>query len=61
MTLISMHVTVDDVTVCGGLECDYLKYKSRASTPRELIHGFLLVKTWLLIASNTAFYAIIRG
>ena len=24
-----------------------------------LIHGFVLVKTWLLIASDTAFYAII--
>ena len=25
-----------------------------------LIHGFVLVKTWLLIVCDTAFYAIIR-
>ena len=45
-----------------GLECLYVKYKSRASTACELpdyIWGFLPVKTWLLIACNTAFYAII--
>ena len=27
-----MHVTVDDVNFCGGLECVYVKYKSHAST-----------------------------
>ena len=26
--LISMHVTVDDVNFCDGLECVYVKYKS---------------------------------
>ena len=31
-----MHVTVDDVSFCDGLECVYVKYKSRASTAREL-------------------------
>ena len=31
-----MHVTVDDVNFCYGLECVYVKYKSRASTAREL-------------------------
>ena len=31
-----MHVTVDDVNLCDGLECAYVKYKSRASTAREL-------------------------
>ena len=29
-----MHVTVDDVHFCDGLECVYVKYKSRAA--REL-------------------------
>ena len=29
-------VTVDDVNFCDGLECVYVKYKSRASTAREL-------------------------
>ena len=31
-----MHVTVDDAKLCDGLECVYVKYKSRASTAREL-------------------------
>ena len=31
-----MHVTVDDVNFCDGLECVYVKYKSCASTAREL-------------------------
>ena len=26
ITLISMHVTVDDLNFCDGLECVYLKY-----------------------------------
>ena len=45
---ISMHVTVDDVNFCDSLECIYEKYKSRASTTREL----------LLIVCDMAFYAI---
>ena len=31
-----MHVTVDDVNFCDGLECVYANYKSRASAAREL-------------------------
>ena len=31
-----MDVTVDDVNFCDGLEGIYVKYKSRASTAREL-------------------------
>ena len=31
-----MHVTVDDVNFCDGKEYVYVKYKSRASTAREL-------------------------
>ena len=57
-----MHATVDDVNFCDGLECVYVNY-SHASTahklPVRLIHGSLPVKTWLLIAYDTAFCAII--
>ena len=31
-----MHVTVDDVNVCDGLERVYVKYISRSFTAREL-------------------------
>ena len=31
-----MHVVVDDVNYCDGLEWAYVKYKSRASTARKL-------------------------
>ena len=31
-----MHVIVDGVNFCYGLEWAYVKYKSRASTAREL-------------------------
>ena len=31
-----MHVTVDDVGFCEGLECVYVKYKNHASTALEL-------------------------
>ena len=31
-----MHVAVDDVNFCDGLECVYVQYKSRASAAREL-------------------------
>ena len=31
-----MHSTVDDVDFFDGIECVYVKYKSRASTAREL-------------------------
>ena len=36
ITFISIYATVDDVNFCDGLECVYVKYKSRASTAREL-------------------------
>ena len=39
-------------------ECLFIKPQSCALTDL-LIHGFVLVKTWLLIACNTPFYAII--
>ena len=31
-----MHVTVDDVNFCDGLEYVYVNYKGRASTAHEL-------------------------
>ena len=33
---ISMHDTVDDINYHYGLECVYVKYKSHASTARQL-------------------------
>ena len=44
---------------CDSLECVYIKYKSCASTARELPdqYIFLQVKTWLLKMSGKAFYA----
>ena len=33
---ISMHVTVDNVNFCDSLKCVYVKYKSHASSAREL-------------------------
>ena len=36
-----MHVTVDGVNFCDGLECVYVKYKSRASTARELSDQYM--------------------
>ena len=53
---ISMHITVDDVNFCYGLEYAYVKCKSRALTLRVIN---LPVKSWLLIACDTTFYAII--
>ena len=31
-----MYVTIDDVNFWDGIECAYVKYKSPASTAREL-------------------------
>ena len=57
-----MHVTVDDVNFCDDLECVYLKYKRRAPTARELPDYYMgsCRLNWLLLACDTAFYAIIR-
>ena len=57
-----MHVCVDDVNFCDGLEYVYAKYKSRASTAHGLpdyYMGFSRLK-WQLIVCDMAFYAIIR-
>ena len=45
-----MHVTVDDVNFCDGLDCVhlYVKYKSCASTARELPDFYMAF--WGLIA-----------
>ena len=59
--LIPMRVTVDDVNFCDDQECVYVKYKSVYQQHVNcLINTWVLpVKTWLLIAWDTAFYAII--
>ena len=36
-----MHVNVADVNFCDGLESVYVKYKARASTPRELPDNYI--------------------
>ena len=57
-----MHVTVDDVNFCDGLECVYVKYKSCVSTVVNCLikyMGFCGLKQ-LLITCDTAFYAIIK-
>ena len=60
ITLIYIHVTFDNVIFCDGLEFVYVKYKSCASTARELSDYFFFpVKTCLFIAYDTAFYAMI--
>ena len=55
---ISIHVTVDDVDCCDGLECVYVKYKSRAAKARESPDSYMGFCR-LLIRCYTAFYAII--
>ena len=57
----TVYFTDDDVSFYDGprmLIRTNVKPQSHAST--LLIHGFLLVKTWLLITCPTAFYAIIN-
>ena len=43
MLFISMQVTVDDVNFCDGLECVFVKYKSR------VIQQYVscLINTWV--------------
>ena len=53
-----MHVTDDDFNFCVGLECIYVKYDSTWFA--WVIHGFLLVKRWLLTGCKTFFYVIIQ-
>ena len=51
---ISMRITFDDVNFCDGLECVYAR-----ELPDYYMGFCQLLKTWLLIAYDTAFYAII--
>ena len=57
MTFIPLRVFVDNVKFCDGLECVYVKYKSvHQQYVNYLINTWVLaVKTWLLIACDTAF------
>ena len=61
-TFATMHVTDSDVTFCDGPGMVTIKAAKQVynSTWIDLLkHGFVLVKTWLLIACGTRFYAII--
>ena len=61
----TVHVTDDDVKFCEGLWNAYIRKTAKpcinSMRTALLIHGFVPVKTWLLIASDTAFYAIIQS
>ena len=59
-----MHVTDSDVTFCDGpgmLTVKAAKQVYNSTRIALLTHGFVLVKTWLLIACGTGFYAIIHA
>ena len=58
-----MHVNVDDINFCDGIECLYVKYKAMHQQHVNcLINScFFFKKTWLLMACDTAFYAIIAN
>ena len=63
-TLATMHITDADVAFCDGL--GKLTFKTAKQVYINtwialLKHGFGLVKTWMLIACSTGFYAIIYG
>ena len=58
----AVHFTDDDVSFYNGpgmVTSKTAKQSINSTWIALLIHGFVLVKTWLLIACNTAFYAII--
>ena len=58
-----MHVTDAEVTVYDGPGMHIVKAAKQVykSTGIALLkHGFVLLKTWLLMACGTGFYAIIR-
>ena len=58
----TVHVTDDDVSFCDGpgmLIGKTAKLCINRMWIALLIHGFVPVKTWLLIACNTEFYIII--
>ena len=59
ITFATAHVTDDDIRFCDGPGMLICKI-ANSTWIALLIHGFVPVKTWLLIACNTAFYAIIK-
>ena len=59
----TVHFTDEDVSFYDGpgmLICKTAKPCINSTCTALLIHGFVPVKTWLLIARNTAFYAMDR-
>ena len=58
---VHVHVTDDNVSFCDGPRMRIRKTAKpciNSAWIALLIHGFVQVKTWLLIACDTAFYAI---
>ena len=63
ITFATVHVTDDDVSFCDGPGMPIHKTEKpciNSTWTALLIHGFVPVKTWLSIAFDTAFYAIIE-
>ena len=63
-TFATVHVTDDDIKFCEGHGMIIRKTAKpciNSTWIALLIHGFVQVKTWLLIACNTAFYPIIAN
>ena len=61
ITFVTVHVTDDDVRFCDGPGMLIFKTTKPCINSKWialLIHGFVLIKTWLLITCGTAFYAI---
>ena len=60
-TFATVHISDADVTFYDGLEMHTVKAAKQVYNSMWIAllkHGFVLVKTWLLIACDTGFYAI---
>ena len=53
----TVHISCDDVKFCDG--SGILHGKSHSHVIALLIHGFFFFKTWLFIAYDVVFFAII--
>ena len=62
MTFIPMHLTVDDVSFCDGLESAYVKNKSRASTARKLPDEYMgFMNTWAFAGQSMTVNSVRHG
>ena len=56
-----MHVTVDGVNFCDGLECVYVKYKIRASTARELPDKYMGFAGYNMAVNSVRQYYVLKS